>query len=52
MYLEVIKSEIRLNNADTPTAMPTAAKIGERLSRCRDSVIVDRLVWSIYVNTK
>ena len=29
---EVIDPENRLNNADTPTAIPTAARIGDRFS--------------------
>ena len=51
-FFDVIQPENKLNNADTPTAISTAAKIGDRFSLRAVLLTCDAPVFSIQLGTK
>ena len=50
--LEVIKPENKLNNADIPTANPSATKIKKRFNRRLAAILFGGLVFSDQIWTK
>ena len=52
IFLKVIEPENGLNNADTPTAIPTAARIGDRFFLRAVHLALDAPVYSIQLGTK